>query len=72
MSATKNWIMDLEEKFYDDVVDIIKESDSCSEAMTKAVELGKKDVPFIDSNDVEEIVSMHWNDYWQKFAEMNH
>ena len=43
ISATKKWIMDVEENFWDKVSVIIKESDDISEAMIQAVELGKKE-----------------------------
>ena len=62
------YIMDLEEKFYDDVSEIVKESDSYQEAETKVLEKAKVDVPFLDRDDVIECVSHFWYDFWSKCA----
>lgn len=66
MSATKKWIMDVEENFWDKVSVIIKESDDISEAMIQAVELGKKEVPFIHVDTVQESVTDMWTEIWSE------
>ena len=44
-----NYILDNEEKFWDKVYDKITESEHISEAMSFAVELGKTEVPHLDT-----------------------
>ena len=51
MSATKRWVMDLEEKFYDDAEKIIKECETVVEAQKKIEEIRARDVPFMEVAD---------------------
>ena len=67
MSGTKAWIMDLEEEFWDKVVDIIKESETIHEATGKSMELGKEMVPFLDEDDVFGQVEDYWQDFWSNY-----
>ena len=60
MSATKRWVMDLEEKFYDDAEKIIKECDTVVEAQKKIEEIRARDVPFMDQYDVIYQVADCW------------
>lgn len=62
MSGTKRWVMDLEEKFYDDAEKIIKESDTVVEAQKKVEEIRAKDVPFMDVHEVIYQVADVWMD----------
>ena len=62
-----SYVLDCEDKFWDDVVEIIKESDTITEATTKAMELWKKDVPFLDEDDVFGQVEDYWNDFWSNY-----
>lgn len=62
-----SYVLDCEEKFWDDVVEIIKESDTITEATARAMELWKKDVPFLDEDDVFGQVEDYWNDFWSNY-----
>ena len=62
-----SYILDCEDKFWDDVVEIIKESDTITEATTRAMELWKKDVPFLDEDVVFGQVEDYWNDFWSNY-----
>ena len=62
-----SYILDCEDKFWDDVVEIIKESDTITEATTRAMELWKKDVPFLDEDDVFGQVEDYWNDFLSNY-----
>ena len=42
MGAVKNMVMDLEEKCWDEVADVISECEDISEAMAKAIDIFKK------------------------------
>ena len=62
-----NYIMDIEDKFWDKVCDKVKESEHISEAMQFAVELGKKEVPHMDTDTIEDGVSYGWDEIWSKY-----
>ena len=62
-----NYIMDIEDKFWDKVCDKVKEPEHISEAMQFAVELGKTEVPFLDAETIEDGVSEAWNEIWSKY-----
>ena len=62
-----SYVLDCEEKFWDGVVDIIKESDTIQEATGKSMELWKKEVPFLDEDDVFGQVEDYWQDFWSNY-----
>ena len=62
------YIMDLEDKFYDEVSEIVKESDTYQEAEAKVLEKAKVDVPFLDREYVIDCVGEFWHDFWSKYA----
>ena len=62
-----SYILDCEDKFWDDVVEIIKESNTITEATRMPMELWKKDVPFLDEDDVFGQVEDYWNDFWSNY-----
>ncbi len=57
MSATKNWMMAVEETFWDCVDDIMKQSSTLNEAIERSVSLGKPMVPHISESQIDEAVS---------------
>jgi len=63
-----NWILDNEEKFWEMVQVKITESEHISEAMDFAVQLGKKEVPHLDAEFIEETVSEGWNEVWSQYV----
>ena len=63
-----SYILDNEEKFWDKVYDKITESEHISEAMSFAVELGKKEVPHLDTYTIEDHVSYGWDEVWSKYV----
>lgn len=70
MSATKSWLMDTEEKCWDKVVDIIKESEHVTEAMNKsaAVFAQERLIGYLSVEEIEEGVSEMWNEYWSAYV----
>jgi hypothetical protein len=63
MSATKEWLMSIEDTYWDQVVDIIKDSDNISEAMERAVSLATPMVPYLETEYIKDSVGEMWNDY---------
>ena len=62
------YIMDLEEQFHDKVLEIVKESEAVEEAEGQAEELRAKEYPFIDRDDVVNLVGDSWNEFWGGYA----
>ena len=62
------YIMDLEEEFFDTCANFIKEAEDVSEAMEKAVTLGKTEVPFLSVEHIEEGVAEMWNEFWSNYV----
>jgi|TARA_B100000902_G_scaffold328545_1_gene324651 pyruvate formate-lyase activating enzyme-like uncharacterized protein len=70
MSKTKNWIMDIEEKLWDDVAKEIPSCEHESEAHTKAIKLADATGllgNYIEVEQVEEAVNEMWQEFWAKF-----
>lgn len=65
-----NYIMDVEEKCWDAVADIIKECEHVTEAMNKsaAVFAQERLLGYLSVEDIEEGVSEMWNEYWSEYA----
>ena len=70
MGAVKDMVMDLEEKCWDEVADVISECEDISEAMSKAVDIFKKEdlIGYLEADDIEEGVSEMWNELWSQYA----
>ena len=70
MGAVKNMMLDLEEKCWDEVADVISECEDISEAMSKAVDIFKKEdlIGYLEADDIEEGVSEMWNELWSQYA----
>ncbi len=70
MGAVKNMMLDLEEKCWDEVADVISECEDISEAMSKAVDIFKKEdlIGYLEADDIEEGVSEMWNELWSQHA----
>lgn len=70
MSKTKSWIMDIEEKLWDDVAKEIPECEHESEAQAKAIKLADETGllgNYIEVEHLEEAVNEMWNEFWAKF-----
>ena len=61
MSGTKRWIMEIEDTFWDSVQNIIKNSKTLGEAVSRSISLGKSMVPYIDSETIEDTVQEVWS-----------
>tara|TARA_R110001592_G_C12921639_1_gene728561 strand:- start:146 stop:352 length:207 start_codon:yes stop_codon:yes gene_type:complete len=61
MSGTKRWIMEIEDTFWDSVQNIIKNSKTSGEAVSRSISLGKSMVPYIDSETIEDTVQEVWS-----------
>ena len=61
MSGTKRWIMEIEDTFWDSVQNIIKNSKTSGEAVSRSISLGKSMVPYINSETIEETVQEVWS-----------
>ena len=68
MSKTKNWLMDLEEQFWSDAEDIMKESESFGEALGTIREKLTYPPLHEDNDEIEEILSEQWNELWSQYA----
>jgi hypothetical protein len=70
MGAVKNMMLDLEEKCWDEVADVISECEDISEAMSKAVDIFKKEdlIGYLNTDTIEEGVSEMWNELWWNYA----
>ena len=66
MGAVKSWLMDIEEKFWSDAEDIMKESGSFAEALKTIRE--KLTYPAIeaDNDEVEDQLGEMWNTMGEK------
>jgi hypothetical protein len=62
MSNTKRYIMDLEEKFEDAIIKIVKDADCIEEAVKKAEELSSKEYNWIEADVVGEMVDFAWSE----------
>tara|TARA_R110002074_G_scaffold244328_3_gene416090 strand:+ start:491 stop:706 length:216 start_codon:yes stop_codon:yes gene_type:complete len=70
MSKTGQWIMDLEEKLWDDVSEEIKECATESEAQIYALKLADERGllgNYIEVEQLEEAVNEMWQEFWAKF-----
>ena len=70
MSRTKNWIMDIEEKLWDDVAKEIPNCEHETEAQAKAIKLADETGllgNYIEVEQLEEAVNEMWNEFWAKF-----
>jgi hypothetical protein len=69
MSKTKNWIMDIEEKLWDDVGEEIKECATESEAQIYALKLANERgvLDYVGADVIEEAVGEMWQEFWSKF-----
>ena len=67
MGAVKSWLMDLEEKFWGDAEDIMKESESFAEALGTIRE--KLTYPAIqdDNDEIEDQLGEMWNEIWSNY-----
>jgi len=69
MGYMKNLCMDLEEKCWSDVADVIAESKHISEAMPKAVEIFAQEdlLAYVTTEQIEEGVSEMWDLTWNMY-----
>ena len=70
MSKTKNWIMDIEEKLWDDVAKEIPNCEHETEAQAKAIKLADETGllgNYIEVEAIEEAVNEMWQEFWAKF-----
>ena len=61
MSGTKRCIMEIEDTFWDSVQNIIKNSKTSGEAVSRSISLGKSMVPYINSETIEDTVQEVWS-----------
>ena len=70
MSKTKNWIMDIEEKLWDDVAKEIPNCEHETEAQAKAIKLADETGllgNYIEVEQLEEAVNEMCQEFWAKF-----
>ena len=61
MSGTKKWIMEIEDIFWDSVQNIIRNSKTSGEAVSRSISLGKSMVPYINSETSKDTVQEVWS-----------
>ena len=62
MSNTKRWIMSLEEKFEDAIIEIVKDSACIEEAVKRAEKLSSIEYNWIEAAVVGEMVDFAWSE----------
>ena len=63
-----SWIMDLEEQFWDECEDIIKESESVHEAVGNCVKYANDNwFNFVTEYEIEMTVYAMWEEIWGKY-----
>ena len=69
MGAVKAMCMDIEEKCWDKVADVIGECEHVTEAYLKAKDIFKAEniLGYIDAEMIEEGVDEMWNEFWSKY-----
>tara|TARA_B100001057_G_scaffold7217_1_gene6605 strand:+ start:7732 stop:7944 length:213 start_codon:yes stop_codon:yes gene_type:complete len=69
MGAVKAMCMDIEEKCWDKVADVIGECEHVTEAYGKAKDIFKAEniLGYIDAEMIEEGVDEMWNEFWSKY-----
>ena len=65
MSKTGNWVVNLEEEFYDKCFDTVKDCEHIEE-FRKRMSVHHDLVKHFPNNDIDEIVDSTWNDYWEE------
>ena len=65
MSKTGNWILTLEEEFYDKCADVILDCEHVEEFRKQMTHYHNLVRHFSDDK-IDEIVTDTWNDYWEE------
>ena len=70
MSATKEWLITLEEKCWDQVADIIGECEHVNEAMARAAAIFSQArlLGYLSVEDIDEGVSEMWSEKWSAYV----
>jgi len=70
MSATKEWLMDIEEKCWDDVAEAIGECEHISEAMARAGAIFSQAglIGYLSVEEIDEAVAEMWNEKWSTYV----
>ena len=68
MSKTKNWLMDMEEKFYAIAEKTIGECETEYEFWDKMNGHNDLMIGLYSVDEYNEIVSEMWNEFWSKYA----
>ena len=65
-----SYIMDIEEKCWEKVAVVVKESEHVSEAMSKACAIFAQErmLGYISVSDIENGVDEMWNEFWSAYA----
>ncbi len=69
MGAVKAMCMDIEEKCWDKVADVISESEHVTEAYGKAKEIFQEEdmLGYVDEDMIQEGVDEMWYEFWSKY-----
>ena len=62
-----SYILDIEEKFDDKIIEIVSESESLEEAVGNTLKLAKTEVPHLSADDVTDHVQEYFNEFWSKY-----
>jgi hypothetical protein len=70
MSATKEWLITLEEKCWDQVADIVGECEHVNEAMVRAAAIFSQAglLGYLTVQDIDEGVGEMWNEKWSAYV----
>tara|TARA_R100001198_G_C5238547_1_gene216074 strand:+ start:1676 stop:1930 length:255 start_codon:yes stop_codon:yes gene_type:complete len=66
MGAVKDYVMDLEEQVWDEVADVIAESDDITEALEQGMDIAKNfDLDnLVGVQYITDTIHEMWNDFW--------
>ena len=62
-----NYIMDIEDKYWDTVAKIVSESETLLEAEGSAKSLAKTEAPFLDMETISNGVAFAWSEFWSNY-----
>ena len=65
MSKTGNWVLTLEEEFYDKCADAVLDCEHIEE-FRKRMSVHHDLVKHFSDDKIDEIVDSTWNDYWEE------
>ena len=69
MSKMGQYVLEQEELFYDQVADVVRESENCGEAVARSREIATEMnlMGYLTESDMQEAVGQMWTEFWSKY-----